>query len=133
MTQPPQPDSLNHQSQSLETRFDERMERVGQRLEESADFLGTASEMAIASQNKIDALGDKIDRMVELEHERDLKWDTRIAQLTESINRQQSSIDRMTASIEAASTRQENVLMEYQKTAQSLIQLATAMMQQKAG
>ena len=72
------PDAVNTRIQELEACFNERMDRVGQRLEEIADFLGTASEMAIATQNKIDALGDKIDRMVELEHERDLKWDDSI-------------------------------------------------------
>ena len=81
-------------------RWDERMDclfegigRIDARVEEIAGFIGQAAELQIQTQHKIDALGDKIDRMVQIEHERDLKWDARMNQLGDRIDRISSNLE----------------------------------------
>ena len=81
-------------------RWDARMERlegiaerIGTGVEEIRGFIAESAELQIQTQNKIDALGDKLDRMVQMEHERDLKWDARMNQLGDRIDRISSNLE----------------------------------------
>ncbi|MEM9217545.1 MAG: hypothetical protein AAGD25_24800 [Cyanobacteria bacterium P01_F01_bin.150] len=148
-----------------DTQLNDTLNRISEKVEAIAGFVGRSAELQLATQHKLDQmaeqsqiqdqkweqrferldqsiekLGQKLDRMAETMQRQDEKWDRRLDLLTASSERQQASIDRMaasidrmTASIENTSIRQENVMAGYQKTAQDLIQLATMMMQQKAG
>lgn len=71
-------ESTVEQSGTTADRIDKWIEKIGK-------FLGTAAELQIQTQKKIDALADKLDQFAELEHERDLKWDARLNQITASI------------------------------------------------
>ena len=81
-------------------RWDARMERlegiaerIGTGVEEIRGFIAESAELQIQTQNKIDALGDKLDRMAQMEHERDLKWDARMNQLGDRIDRISSNLE----------------------------------------
>ena len=99
------------------TRWKDRMERLLSIVEQSvttADRINKRAELQIQTQKKIDALADKLDQFAELEHERDLKWDTRLTRITASIEGYQVLAQQQAQNVE------------------KMMKLATLMMQKAA-
>ena len=77
-------------------RLESSVERISTGVEEIRGFMGQAAELQIQTQNKIDALGDKLDRMAQIEHERDLKWDARMDRIAGSLEASQQTVAELT-------------------------------------